>query len=114
MQPLYARAEQSEQSRRRTEMEQVTGWHRKNLLRLLHAPLWSAKSEKKAKGARLAEQWNRPSLWSGKTRFLLRRTTDASLALRSPASGSRWHAADHEEPRSDPRGDGDQDVAEAS
>ena len=37
MKPLYSKAERSEQSRLLTEMEQVTGLHRKSLLRLLHA-----------------------------------------------------------------------------
>jgi hypothetical protein len=39
--PRYQKASCSEQSALLTEMEQVTGPHRKSLLRLLHAPPWS-------------------------------------------------------------------------
>ena len=38
MKARYQKAKRSEQSELLTEMEQVTGLHRKSLLRLLHAP----------------------------------------------------------------------------
>ncbi|QBD74475.1 hypothetical protein EPA93_48130 [Ktedonosporobacter rubrisoli] len=50
MKPLYAKAERSEQSRMLTEMEQVTGLHRKSLLRLLHAPTRERKKRVKGRG----------------------------------------------------------------
>lgn len=50
MKPLYARAERNEQSRMLTEMEQVTGLHRKSLLRLLHAPSLERKKREKGRG----------------------------------------------------------------
>jgi hypothetical protein len=50
MKPLYAKAERSEQSRMLTEMEQVTGLHRKSLLRLLHAPTLERKKREKGRG----------------------------------------------------------------
>ena len=49
MKPLYAKAERSEQSRMLTEMEQVTGLHRKSLLRLLHAPTLERKKREKGR-----------------------------------------------------------------
>src|SRR5437879_1605170 len=66
MKPLYAKAERSEQSRMLTEMEQVTGLHRKSLLRLLHAPTLSAKSARKEEDAPMGWQLSRRSWWSGK------------------------------------------------
>lgn len=50
MKPLYARAERSEQSRMLTELEQVTGLHRKILIRLLHAPTLERKKREKGRG----------------------------------------------------------------
>ncbi len=50
MKPLYSRAERHEQSRLLTEMEQVTGLHRKSLLRLLHAPTLERKKREKGRG----------------------------------------------------------------
>lgn len=50
MKPLYAKAQRSEQSRMLTEMEQVTGLHRKSLLRLLHAPTLERKKHQKGRG----------------------------------------------------------------
>ena len=50
MKPLYSNAERKEQSRMLTEMEQVTGLHRKSLLRLLHAPLLERKKREKGRG----------------------------------------------------------------
>jgi hypothetical protein len=47
MKPLYAKAERSEQSRMLSDMEQVTGLHRKSLLRLLHAPTRQRKKREK-------------------------------------------------------------------
>lgn len=38
MKPRYQQAKRAERSRLLTDMEQVTGLHRKSLLRLLHAP----------------------------------------------------------------------------
>lgn len=51
MKPLYIKAERTEQSRMLTEMEQVTGLHRKSLLRLLHAPTLERKKREKEEGA---------------------------------------------------------------
>jgi hypothetical protein len=50
MKPLYAKAERSEQSRILSDMEQVTGLHRKSLLRLLHAPTLERKKRSKGRG----------------------------------------------------------------
>jgi hypothetical protein len=50
MKPLYVKAERSEQSRMLTEMEQVTGLHRKSLIRLLHAPTLERKKREKGRG----------------------------------------------------------------
>jgi hypothetical protein len=50
MKPLYAKAERRERSRMLTEMEQVTGLHRKSLLRLLHAPTLERKKREKGRG----------------------------------------------------------------
>jgi hypothetical protein len=50
MKPLYSKAERKEQSRMLTEMEQVTGLHRKSLLRLLHAPSLDRKKREKGRG----------------------------------------------------------------
>jgi hypothetical protein len=50
MKPLYAKAERMEQSRMLTEMEQVTGLHRKSLLRLLHASTLERKKREKGRG----------------------------------------------------------------
>lgn len=50
MKPLYTKAERSEQSRLLSEMEQVTGLHRKSLLRLLHAPTLERKKREKGRG----------------------------------------------------------------
>lgn len=50
MKPLYIKAERTEQSRMLTEMEQVTGLHRKSLLRLLHAPTLERKKREKGRG----------------------------------------------------------------
>jgi hypothetical protein len=50
MKPLYSRAERQEQSRLLSEMEQVTGLHRKSLLRLLHAPNLERKKREKGRG----------------------------------------------------------------
>jgi len=50
MKPLYAQAERNEQSRMLTEMEQVTGLHRKSLIRLLHAPTLERKKREKGRG----------------------------------------------------------------
>jgi len=48
--PFYAKAERMEQRRMLTEMEQVTGLHRKSLLRLLHAPPLERKKREKGRG----------------------------------------------------------------
>jgi hypothetical protein len=50
MKPLYSKAERSDQSRMLTEMEQVTGLHRKSLLRLLHARSLERKKREKGRG----------------------------------------------------------------
>lgn len=50
MKPLYSQANRSEQSRMLTEMEQVTGLHRKSLLRLLHAPTLERTKREKGRG----------------------------------------------------------------
>jgi hypothetical protein len=50
MKPLYAKATRSEQSRMLTQMEQVTGLHRKSLLRLLHAPTLERTKREKGRG----------------------------------------------------------------
>lgn len=50
MKPLYIKAERTEQSRMLTEMEQVTGLHRKSLLRLSHAPTLERKKREKGRG----------------------------------------------------------------
>lgn len=50
MKSLYTKAERNEQSRMLTEMEQVTGLHRKSLLRLLHAPTLERKKRDKGRG----------------------------------------------------------------
>ena len=50
MNPLYLKAQRSEQSRMLTEMEQVTGLHRKSLLRLLHASTLERKKREKGRG----------------------------------------------------------------
>ena len=50
MNPLYLKAQRSEQSRLLTEMEQVTGLHRKSLLRLLHASTLERKKREKGRG----------------------------------------------------------------
>jgi hypothetical protein len=50
MKPLYAKANRSEQSRMLSDMEQVTGLHRKSLLRLLHAPTLERKKRSKGRG----------------------------------------------------------------
>lgn len=50
MKSLYTKAERGEQSRMLTEMEQVTGMHRKSLLRLLHAPSLERKKREKGRG----------------------------------------------------------------
>jgi hypothetical protein len=52
MKPLYAKADRSEQSRMLSDMEQVTGLHRKSLLRLLHAPTLERKKRSKGRGRR--------------------------------------------------------------
>lgn len=49
MKPLYVKAERTEQSRMLTEMEQVTGLHRKSLLRLLHASTLERKKREKGR-----------------------------------------------------------------
>ncbi len=50
MKPLYLKAERSEQSRMLSEMERVTGLHRKSLLRLLHASSLEHKKREKGRG----------------------------------------------------------------
>lgn len=50
MKPLYIKAERSEQSRMLTEMEQVTGLHRKSLIRLLHACTLERKKREQGRG----------------------------------------------------------------
>jgi hypothetical protein len=50
LKPLYDKANRGEQSRLLTEMEQVTGLHRKSLLRLLHAPSLERKKREKGRG----------------------------------------------------------------
>jgi hypothetical protein len=50
MKPLYNKANRSEQGRLLTEMEQVTGLHRKSLLRLLHAPSLERKKRTQGRG----------------------------------------------------------------
>jgi len=50
MKPLYLKAERSEQSRMLTEMEQITGLHRKSLIRLLHASTLERKKREKGRG----------------------------------------------------------------
>lgn len=50
MKPLYSKADRSEQGRMLSDMEQVTGLHRKSLLRLLHAPTLERKKREKARG----------------------------------------------------------------
>jgi hypothetical protein len=48
--PRYQKASRSEQSALLTEMEQVTGLHRKSLLRLLHAPTLERKKRSRGRG----------------------------------------------------------------
>jgi len=48
--PLYASAERNKHSRILTEMEHVTGLHRKSLLRLLHALTLESKRREKGRG----------------------------------------------------------------
>jgi hypothetical protein len=50
MKPLYTKADRSEQSRLLSEMEQVTGLHRKSLLRLLHASTLERKKRSRGRG----------------------------------------------------------------
>ena len=50
MNPRYQKASRSEQSALLTEMEQVTGLHRKSLLRLLHAPTLERKKRSRERG----------------------------------------------------------------
>lgn len=50
MKPRYQKASRSEQSALLTEMEQVTGLHRKSLLRLLHAPSLERQKRKRERG----------------------------------------------------------------
>lgn len=50
MKPLYAKANRNEQSRMLSDMEQVTGLHRKSLLRLLHASTLERKKRSKGRG----------------------------------------------------------------
>lgn len=50
MKPRYQKASRSEQSDLLTEMEQVTGLHRKSLLRLLHAQTLERKKRSKGRG----------------------------------------------------------------
>jgi len=47
MKPLYLKAKKAERSRLLTEMEQVSGLHRKSLSRLLHAQSLERKSRQK-------------------------------------------------------------------
>ena len=48
--PIYAKADRPEQSRLLSDMEQVTGLHRKSLLRLLHAPTLERKKQSRRRG----------------------------------------------------------------
>src|SRR5579872_6031503 len=50
MKPRYQKAGRSEQSDLLTEMEQVTGLHRKSLLRLLHGQTLERKKRSKGRG----------------------------------------------------------------
>lgn len=50
MKPRYQKASRREQSDLLTEMEQVTGLHRKSLLRLLHAPTLERKKRSRGRG----------------------------------------------------------------
>lgn len=50
MKPRYQKANRSEQSALLTEMEQVTGLHRKSLLRQLHAPTLERQKRKRERG----------------------------------------------------------------
>jgi hypothetical protein len=50
MKPIYAKADRPEQSRLLSDMEQVTGLHRKSLLRLLHAPTLERKKRSRSRG----------------------------------------------------------------
>jgi hypothetical protein len=94
MKPLYNKADRHEQSRMLTEMEQVTGLHRKSLLRLLHAPTLERKKHEKGRGRTygLAVEQGILVVWESLD-YHLRRTAHADIALHRPASGSLWHAA---------------------
>ncbi len=50
MKPRYQKATRAQQSELLTEMEQVTGLHRKSLLRLLHAPSLERKKRSRGRG----------------------------------------------------------------
>ena len=50
MKPIYAKADRTEQSRLLSDMEQVTGLHRKSLLRLLHAQTLERKKRSRRRG----------------------------------------------------------------
>src|SRR5258708_4967024 len=65
MNPRYQGASRAEQGHLLTEMEQVTGLHRKSVLRLLHAKTLDRKKRSKGRGRTygLAVE---SSWWSGK------------------------------------------------
>ncbi len=84
MKPPYVKADRSEQSRLLGEMEQVSGLHRKSLLRLLHA---LDVGEKEAEQGAGADVWagggaSDPG-GAGKPGLCLCRTTHPSVAFDS-------------------------------
>lgn len=58
--PRYERADREGRSRLLSEMEAVTGLHRKSLLRLLHAPSLERQPRRQQRGARMGQ---RSSKW---------------------------------------------------
>jgi hypothetical protein len=89
MKPLYTKAERSEQSRMLTEMEQVTGLHRKSLLRLLHAPTLERKKREKGRGRTygLAAEQVILVVWESLDYLCAERLTPALLATAQHLSG---------------------------
>ena len=89
MKPLYTKAERSEQSRMLTEMEQVTGLHRKSLLRLLHAPTLERKKREKGRGRTygLATEQVILVVWESLDYLCAERLTPALLATAQHLAG---------------------------
>lgn len=82
MKPLYAKAQRNEQSRLLTEMEQVTGLHRKSLLRLLHARSLERKKRERGRGCTygLAVEQAILVVWASLDYICAERLTPALLA----------------------------------